>query len=325
MGSAFGCEGLDRPIRQLLCGLDPLSIFPGWSIGIRGICCAPRCTFWTEHMFQKTFVMEKKANGHMRWYMKENKSMSPYCCGCINPCKIEICETRRLATDIFICLRNIICLPCFHVTPMRNIFLAGRKASGKTTLMKMMMVGSLSLGGKDRGGDDDDHDIDAFENRDEKDLFLPKETFGLHNEQITFNVWQVFEVYDVGGSLVQNREMWRSVYRTVEFDTVLYTLDVSQFVSTSDPVSLSEDRDEIHKLLAEADLRDSDFFIFLIFKSVDVDDDNKTKYVEEVREALELDKFKAKKRVQIFSELMLLVTELNVDGKITPGLCSEIV
>mmetsp|Transcript_25896 Transcript_25896/g.36174 ORF Transcript_25896/g.36174 Transcript_25896/m.36174 type:complete len:110 (+) Transcript_25896:829-1158(+) len=65
---------------------------------------------------------------------------------------------------------------------------------------------------------------------------------------------------------------------------------MSSFSSYSDDSTFAEDRTEIHKLLAVAELRYCDFFIFLNFKN-NSDDYGRQFIAESVRELLELDKF----------------------------------
>ncbi|GAB5371481.1 hypothetical protein AAMO2058_001583400 [Amorphochlora amoebiformis] len=318
-----------KTVSKYFCLLDPLS--PNAPLFCRGSCCAPgifKC--WTEFFFQKTFkyVDEKLDKPRKRWTLDDNKDASKYWCTSIsvllgltnNPFAMEWCETRRLGTDIFLCFR---CLPCCTPRPMRNILILGRKGCGKTTLLKTMFLSSRSLSGEGgkRKGDEEKGD----QTKELGELFTTVPTMGLNNEKVTFNVWQVMEAYDVGGSVVQRRELWRSVYRPVGIDSVIYVIDVSSFVSSNeDPQTLEADRKELHKLLAESELRTCDFFVYLTFKSVDVDDDQKNDIMENVREALGLPPNRELRRVLTYVEYEILVLELGVDPNISPGLISNI-
>ncbi len=207
---------------------------------------------------------------------------------------------------------------------MRHVLLLGRKGSGKTTTLKTMLVSSREFQGEERrrkstGAATDD------ESKELGELFLTAPTLGVNSEKVTFNVWQVFDVFDAGGSTVQRREVWRAIYRSVAVDTVVYALDVSQFISSdSDPGCLETDRVEIHKLLSEAELRRCDFYVFLIFKSVQVDD--KIHVGVAVKEALELDKFispdlaKRTRRIDTVVEYGELASNLNIDKNFSTGL-----
>jgi len=70
-----------------------------------------------------------------------------------------------------------------------------------------------------------------------------------------------------------------------------------RYISSEDSNHLQEDRNEIHRLLAEAELRMCDFFVYLMFMEVVIDD--KETVAELVSEFLDLEKFRINRRVNM--------------------------
>mmetsp|Transcript_7626 Transcript_7626/g.10820 ORF Transcript_7626/g.10820 Transcript_7626/m.10820 type:complete len:136 (-) Transcript_7626:279-686(-) len=91
-------------------------------------------------------------------------------------------------------------------------------------------------------------------------------TKGFVDTVVTFNLWQKYEVFDIGGGDGQ-RQFWRTYYGLmITFDTVVYCIDAGAYLRTNFQDELvNKERRELHKLLASPELRPAQFVCYLLF------------------------------------------------------------
>uniref|UniRef100_A0A7S2TWD3 Uncharacterized protein n=1 Tax=Lotharella oceanica TaxID=641309 RepID=A0A7S2TWD3_9EUKA len=140
---------------------------------------------------------------------------------------------------------NIWC-PWFRVTPMRTLLIAGLQGAGKTFLMRKLLV---------QCGDEKI-----------KPEVEREGTKGYVDTVITFNLWQKYEVFDIGGRGVQT-EFWRTYYGLmVKFDTIVYCIRADTYLRANFSEDLiNKERKEFHRILASPELRACEIICYMIF------------------------------------------------------------
>lgn len=235
--------------------------------GLVGCCCpSPEypdscCrNYWVWCLYNKLPVVgkkteEKKSDIENQFFQSHklnfkndpNASEYPICCRCCSYIgNFPQIKSRSFGHMIYSCCRYLkFCLPCFQVNSTRKLLITGLKETGKTLLMRKLLV------------------------RANNEAFRPEtgpSTKGYVATEITFNMWQKFEVFDVGGSSVQ-RQFWRSYYiSVVNFDTVVYIVNANKYLAEIREDLLEEERHEIHRMLSAPELRCCQFVFYFRFE-----------------------------------------------------------
>jgi len=177
---------------------------------------------------------------------------------CCKPCGWKYCpgweswKKKSCGHSIYTCFSEPlpwglfnICCPWFRVQKLRTILLAGLQNSGKTFLMRKLLVQTGDERLKPETG---------------------PSTQGFVDTVVTFNLWQKYEIFEIGGSEVQ-RQFWRTYYSLmVKFDTVVYCINANDYLQSGFKDELvNTERQELHKLLASPELRRAQIIVYMVF------------------------------------------------------------
>mmetsp|Transcript_32650 Transcript_32650/g.45527 ORF Transcript_32650/g.45527 Transcript_32650/m.45527 type:complete len:352 (+) Transcript_32650:60-1115(+) len=244
-------------------------------LNVTGCCCpseknSDEWNYWTSNwvlwLYNKIPVPEEEKKVDKSQFFKkqrfeyrtrekpENHTWCICCCWCRYICQFRCVMKRSCGHTIYSCVSEpltkcgicSVCLPCFRVQPIRKVLLAGLKGSGKTFLFRKLLTGAGS------------------------EIIAPDtgpSTRGFVDTVVTFNLWQKYEVFDIGGDDTQ-RQFWRTYYSLmVKFDTIVYCIDATKYLRTNfgDEV-VNKERQEIHKILASPELRPAQIICYLVFR-----------------------------------------------------------
>jgi ADP-ribosylation factor family len=87
---------------------------------------------------------------------------------------------------------------------------------------------------------------------------------GYNNEVVEFNRWQRYDVWDVCGSDASRRaELWKKFYTRIEFDHVLYMIEIPNGRPNDCTDELEQDRIELLTMMNEPDLQKARFTVYV--------------------------------------------------------------